>query len=315
MSTSGGGGGGDPAGVKRPVVMPDSYYGEGEWIDYVQGFEACADVNSWDEATKCKFLFICLKGQPRKVFNDLEEDVKTNWNTLKVELKKRLDTTTSPDLYKSEFMSRRKLSTENYHDFGNAIRTLARKAYPSLPSNVRDELAKDQFLRGLEKIDLVIKVKHEKPESLDEAVRMAVEWEAVELDVKSSEGGATAKDSQCSAATVAGANQNVTAASVDKTEELMGLMKDMISLMKDERGDRSFPSSRGVARGRGRGVGRGYQGRGVMAGIQCWGCGESGHRKSDCPRSRSRSGCWICGDLRHIQYDCPNRRKQGEGNA
>ena len=70
----------------------------------------------------------------------------------------------------SEFMARHTLSSESYYDLANSIRSLARKAYPTLPSNVRDELEKDQFFRALDKVDLAIKVKHGKPATLDEAV-------------------------------------------------------------------------------------------------------------------------------------------------
>ena len=78
-------------------------------------------------------------------------------------------------------MGRRKRDFETYLELGNAIRSQARTAYPSLTSNVRDELAKDQFLK---KSELTLRVRRANPKSLDEAIRMTLEWEAVEQDVR-----------------------------------------------------------------------------------------------------------------------------------
>ena len=166
--------------TKRPILMPDIYTGEEEWTDWLFQFESCATLNDWNNELKCKFIIVRLKGTAGKALSDLDDETKKDWEKLKTELTTRFDTTTRPDLYKSELMGRKKKPSETYLEMGNSIRTLARKAYPTLSNNVRDELAKDQFLRGLDKTELALKVRHANPKTLDEAIRMALESEAVE---------------------------------------------------------------------------------------------------------------------------------------
>ena len=62
-------------------------------------------------------------------------------------------------------------------DFGNAVRTLARKAFPQERSGTRDRIAKTQFLRGLDG-DMQLKVRLAKPKTLEDAIKMAVKYEA-----------------------------------------------------------------------------------------------------------------------------------------
>lgn len=146
--------------TKPPIVMPDVYTGEEEWSDWLFQFESCAALNDWDDDLKCKFIIVRLKGTAGKALSDLVAETKKDWKKLLAELGTRFDTTTRPDLYKSELMGRKKKDTESYLELGNSIRTLARKAYPSLSNAVIDELAKDQYLRGLDKTELALKVRH-----------------------------------------------------------------------------------------------------------------------------------------------------------
>jgi len=123
--------------TKCPVVMPDIYTGEEEWSDWLFQFESCAALNDWDDDLKCKFIIVRLKGTTGKALSDLDTETKKDWKKLTTELGTRFDTTTRPDLYKSEFMGRKKKRDRKLLRMGNSIRTLARKAYPSLSISVR----------------------------------------------------------------------------------------------------------------------------------------------------------------------------------
>ena len=69
-------------------------------------------------------------------------------------------------------------------DLGNKIRTLARKTYPEIDAQLRDELARDQFVHALTKVDMTLKLHHNMPDTLDDAIRMAIDWQTVEIDVR-----------------------------------------------------------------------------------------------------------------------------------
>jgi hypothetical protein len=181
------------------------------------------------------------------VLGDLDQDTRTDWKKLKDELTSRFDATTRPDHCKSEFMGRRKKDSEIYLELGNTIRSLDRKAHPSLTSKVRDELAKDQFLRALEKTELALRVRHANPKSLDEATRMTLEWEAVERDVK----GKNENSEKLVAAATSdddGACASVIQKS-DKSNQVIDLMTEMFKEMREDRQFRSKP--RQDQRGRG----------------------------------------------------------------
>ena len=73
---------------------------------------------------------------------------------------------------------------ETILDLSNKIRTLACKAYPEIDAQLRDELARDQFVRALTKVDMTLKLRHNMPDTLDDTIRMAIDWQTVEIDVR-----------------------------------------------------------------------------------------------------------------------------------
>ena len=279
--------------IKRPVVMPEVFTGEEEWEEWLSAFEACAEVNGWDDPTKCKFMLVRFHGQARKVIHDLDQATKTNWNQLKSELERRFGRCTRPDLFKSEFLAKRKSTSETYLELGNSLRSLARKAYPTIPNNVRDELAKDQFLRIIQNPEMAIKVRQANPKTLDEAIRMTVEYKAVEKDVKGTKVGSEVN-----------AIHTTEKKSESENTELVGLMREMMTFMKEEREFRKdmLSSTRGArgSWGPGRGRGRGRD----KSEVKCYSCGVKGHYKSECPK---QDACFECGQHGHFARKCPNK--------
>ena len=58
------------------------------------------------------------------------------------------------------------------------IRRLTNLAYPTAPSDVRETLAKEQFVDSIISSDMRLRIKQARPQSLNEVVRHAVELEA-----------------------------------------------------------------------------------------------------------------------------------------
>lgn len=143
------GGGAAAMGIRKPIVMPDAFHGE-DLEDWISNFEACSDINGWTEQDKCKFLGVLMKGGALRVYIKLENSVKKDWPQLMTTLTSRFKSTREPELCKSQFLSRTKVPNETFLDVGNSIRTLARKAYPTIDNKIRDELARDQFIRAVD---------------------------------------------------------------------------------------------------------------------------------------------------------------------
>ena len=78
-----------------------------------------------------------------------------------------------------ELKSRRRKKDETIEDFGFALRRLAAQAYPSYPTDAREEMAVDYFIQGLDTVDLRRHVRLSRPKTLEAAISFAVEFEAV----------------------------------------------------------------------------------------------------------------------------------------
>ena len=60
-----------------------------------------------------------------------------------------------------------------------AVRTLARRAYPTLAANVPDVLAKEQFLAGIASRPVRLDARGSAPNSLNEALMQALQSQAI----------------------------------------------------------------------------------------------------------------------------------------
>ena len=80
---------------------------------------------------------------------------------------------------KVQFLERRKKATEFVPEFGQALRRLSNLAYQTAPRDVRETLAKEQFVDCLPDSDMRLEVKESRPTSLDEAIKLAVELESL----------------------------------------------------------------------------------------------------------------------------------------
>jgi hypothetical protein len=112
------------------------------------------------------------------------ETVKLDCKELCKTLEKRFKTVKQPQFYKTKFLGLKQEQNEIILDLGNKIRTLARKTYSEIDAQLRDELARDQFVRVLTNVDMTLKLRHNMPDTLDDAIRMAIDWQTVEIDVR-----------------------------------------------------------------------------------------------------------------------------------
>ena len=63
-------------------------------------------------------------------------------------------------------------------DIGQDIRRLTNLAYPKAPSDVRETIAKEQFVYALVNSEMRMKIKQARPVDFNNAVRHAVDLEA-----------------------------------------------------------------------------------------------------------------------------------------
>ena len=162
---------------KDVVMKPATYDGSVAWMDYKAHFDACAELNGWTDQQKGLYLSVSLRGQAQGVFGNLGSG-KHDYDDLIKALEERFAPPNQTELYRVQLRERRQKASESMAELGQDIRRLTNLAYPKAPSDVRETLAKEQFVDALVNSEMRLKIKQARPVDLNDAVRHAVELEA-----------------------------------------------------------------------------------------------------------------------------------------
>ena len=63
-------------------MKPATYDGIGSWIDYSAHFEACSDINKWNDRQKSLYLAASLRGQTHTVLGNMKSGTACTYNML-----------------------------------------------------------------------------------------------------------------------------------------------------------------------------------------------------------------------------------------
>lgn len=119
-----------------------------------------------------------LRGNVQGVLGNLAGEYGRNYNELVRALEDRFPPANQTELYRVQLRERRRKTTETLQELGQTIRRLAHLAYTTAPNDVRETLAKEQFIDALVDADMRLRIKQARPQSLNDAIRIAVELEA-----------------------------------------------------------------------------------------------------------------------------------------
>lgn len=271
-----GGSHGNPMG--RPVFMPETFTGQGrDWSDWSQQFALAADVNNWNDDLKLKFMSLLLSGRARDVYCGLTEEERSSYTNLRTALNKCFDPCESEDWNRASFSSRRRLATESAREFGNALRRLISKAYPSAGGATQDLLAREHFVAHVGVGELRIQLRSAKPATLEAAINLASELELI----RDMEQGQTANKAKICGVSSSSPDPQMTVLlqTVESLrQEVKSLKVTVDKLSASQDGNRPTPVVRTP-----------------RVGPQA---------PSRAPKERS-DVCWECGCNRHWRKDCP----------
>lgn len=169
---------GRPAGVTRPVVLPEMFDGTGSWGDWSFHFENVAAVNGWDNTQKLQWLRVRLTGRAQKALHRLTGTAAASYEATKDALKARFEPESKHTRYQAEFQARRKRANEGWADLADDLRSLADKAYPDLQEEARERLCLNSYLAQLPQPQIAFSVRQKRPTSLDDAVATTIEMES-----------------------------------------------------------------------------------------------------------------------------------------
>lgn len=267
----------------RPTFMPDSFSGQDrDWADWADQFEMAGEVNGWNDNKKLKMMALLLTGKARESYWGLAPEARSSYNALKTAMGNLLGPNRQVDWNRAELHNRERGTNESMRDFGNAIRRLVDKAYPSVDFTTRDMLAKDQYIAKLKNGDIRMHLRSAKPHDLEAAIEMASELEQIRALEKRETATVLNMFSE--------ETQNETTVSAMQAE-LHKLQQEVCELRS--RADRP-------------GWGRSQPGRGQSNRTDfptsSQGRGRAGRYR---PSPDTDRACWHCGCKFHVRRDCP----------
>ncbi|PJE78522.1 hypothetical protein CI610_02538 [invertebrate metagenome] len=251
-----------------------TYDGTSAWLDYKAHFEACARINGWSKREKGLYLAVSLRGQAQGILGDLPRGNQEDYEALVKALQERFAPPDQNELYRVQLLERRQKASESLPELGQAIRRLVNLAYPTVPSNVRDTLAKQQFIESLADSEMRIRIKQARPQDLTNAIRLAVELEAYNRAEKHG------KDGRSYLRTATSEESNPAPTEKGETEKMLTDMHLKLDALKKE--IEKLRSKREGNQNANRGK---DQPTNISPGSKaCYKCGSKNHFRRDCPQ-------------------------------
>ena len=274
--------------LSRKNLKAPFFNGETSFKDFLVQFELIAQLAEWDVQTMALELATCLRGSAVSVLSDLPHRDRTYYPTLVQALSNRFDPENQTQLYKAQLRTRIRKDGESIPELAQDINRLVRSAYIELPSELREGIAKDCFIESLNNRELEMAVFQSRPKSLQQAVNVAIEFEAFQ---------ATRQRKPLS---------SVRECVPSEKEHICGELANRFSQMELElEGLRSVKSNRAE-------LPECSTAETKTKDKECFLCGEPGHFKANCPLRKSgktdsrprNDRCDYCGKQGHIMSNC-----------
>ena len=155
---------------KKKTLTLESFSGDepnDDWLDYEAKFQRMAKRHKWTEEEQLDQLVCHLKGTALAVYGDLDSDKGSDLLAL---LRGRFAPKGSEDNFKGKFSRRTLEENEEPEAYAQALRRLARRAFPSVPQCGRDEMVLHQFGQGLTDLELRKQYSMARCKTLEEAI-------------------------------------------------------------------------------------------------------------------------------------------------
>jgi hypothetical protein len=115
----------------------------------------------------------------KKLLGDLTVEQRKDYDNLKSIPAKRFNPQELVIAHRCEFGSRKRNKGENPSDYGYALRRLGCLAFPEMTYNDREINVLEQFINGIGNATIHDHVIFYHPKTLEEAISLAIEFEAV----------------------------------------------------------------------------------------------------------------------------------------
>ena len=250
----------------RKQKEPDKFDGKSvEWKDFLVHFEQVSDWNCWSYEERSQQLVMSLRGEAQKLLGDLTLEQQKDYDNLKSILTKRFNPQELVIAHRCEFRSRKRNKGESPSDYGYALRRLGCLAFPEMTYNDREINVLEQFINGIGNSAIHDHVIFHHPKTLEEAISLAIEFEAV-------------KGPQFSLHKPLYGGEGVNSVNSKKENEPFKEMTELMKLMKDCVDKLT----------KFRGLGRKGKNKDVKN-MECYECHQLGHLSYDCPKKSAEA--------------------------
>lgn len=249
---------------KRPIQKPPSFDGKSLWEPYIAQFEIVAGMNQWNDEQKGNYLATSLKGSALTVLGNLATETRQDYRALVAALESRFGAAHQQELHRTKFKNRLRRREESLQELAEDIERLARLAYPLALEDMKDLLAKEQFIDAILDGDTRLRLKQSKPQSLRAALELAMELESYRLASRQRD----LHVREMSTTPV----EEIPTVPVDgkksQQEDVLGQVKVLLEEIRAPK--RNMQSYSGA----------------WMRDQLCWACGKRGHFRRDCQNFR-----------------------------
>ena len=269
---------GEASFADKPKIRPATFDGSTSWTDYKVQFELLAELNCWDDTAKAVYLAASLRGSAQSVLGDLDGTRRRNYTALTAALGQRFGPENQTELFRVQLKNRVRKREETLPELAQAIRRLTRQAYPSADYQLQETLAKENFIDSLQDADIRWRVFQSRPDSLEDAVRVAVELEAFQVADRQRTGQ---RKPTARVVNAEDGRPNEGALQSQLTSLKTNIEKILTEGLKNLQGQLNRQKSDNVSTRQG---------------------------QDQCPTRRLPVQCWRCNDLGHISRECPQKR-------
>ena len=287
VPAGGGAGGGNQVAARRKVTVPPEYKGteSGSATRWFKRFELCSRCNGWDQEAMYNQVLPLLSGDALDLVLDKDpEDIPT-YEAVKKLLIDEYDNSELREQYLQDFKERKLTDEEDYAAFMRALKILAKKAYPDFQDAPRNALVADRYREEMpEKVRAMLSLLSIDTQDLDLLVSETRRLSKATDNKKTSPVAVLTTDK---VGAVGGSNQDAIMAKLLEMESTLSEMRISQDDLEVRVGNLySRPRSTSIQRPRQ--PNSDARSRYSNFGGSCWGCGERGHTRKDCPHGRGK---------------------------
>ena len=160
-----------------PLLLPETFDGNGDFDAWIHHFEDVADLNGWSDEEKLRWLKVRLTNKAHVALNRFPHVTLQSFATVRTALYNRFEPDSKRELYKVELENRAKLDNESWADYGDAVAQLVNKVFPDFRDEDQEQIALNYYMKQLTDPQILLAVNQRRPKSIREAVSATMELE------------------------------------------------------------------------------------------------------------------------------------------